>query len=80
MAKRLPKGFRRSLDESIACPHRDVSVCPTCERKHAEIVDAAGRHYWVDCASERAELRALAMKEKSIASHCAAAGRAWRTS
>lgn len=53
---KLPKGFRRGHDDSLACPHRDVSCCEACAKTHEEIVDAAGQHYWVSDPKERAEL------------------------
>jgi hypothetical protein len=53
---RKPRGFREGHDGSLACPHRDVSVCPTCAAKHAEIVDVYGRHFWVADPVERKQL------------------------
>lgn len=54
---RLPRGLRRGHDDSIACPHRDLSCCPECITKHAPaLVEVGGRHYWVPDPSERAEL------------------------
>lgn len=28
--KSLPRGWREDEDGQVACPHRDVSVCPGC--------------------------------------------------
>jgi hypothetical protein len=55
-ARRLPRGFRRGHDDSLACPHRDVSCCDACALKHPEIVDVVGAHFWVPDPSERAKL------------------------
>ena len=44
---RKPKGFRTGHDDSLACPHRDVSVCRKCATQYAEIVEVYGRHYWI---------------------------------
>lgn len=63
--KRLPKGFRRGHDDSLACPHRDVSCCDECVETHPEIVDAFGACYWVPDERERAELRAMAERMRA---------------
>ena len=60
--KRLPRGFRRGHDDSIACRHRDLSVCPSCAAAHVELVDVAGAHFWVPDVVERAELLAEVAK------------------
>ena len=53
---RKPKGFRQSFNEEMACAHRDVSVCPECANKYANIVEVAGTHYWVRDYAEWREL------------------------
>ena len=58
MGRRLPKGYRRGHDDSIACPHRDVSCCEACALRHVEIVEAAGNHYWIADKAEREALKA----------------------
>lgn len=58
-AKRLPRGFRRGHDDSLACKHRDLSCCPECVAKYPEIVNVVGRHFWVPDEQERAELLAV---------------------
>jgi len=59
----LPRGFRQGFDGDIACPHRDLSVCPTCALEHQpEIVESFGRHYWVTDPAERTELARLESK------------------
>lgn len=57
-AKRLPRGWRRGHQDDLACPHRDVSVCPPCAAAHAEVVEVYGQHYWMPDAEERAALLA----------------------
>lgn len=57
--KRLPKGFRKGTQDEIACPHRDLSCCPTCAAAHVELVDVAGRHYWYADPAEREEIKRL---------------------
>lgn len=56
MSKRLPRGFRRDHDDSVICPHRDLSCCDECASKHEEIIEVVGRHYWVADKKERDEL------------------------
>lgn len=58
-AKRLPRGFRRGHDDSLACKHRDLTCCHDCAAAHPEIVDVVGMHYWVPDEDERAELLAI---------------------
>jgi hypothetical protein len=48
LRQRLPRGFRRGRDDSIACPHRDVTCCPECATNNPEIVEVYGRHYLGD--------------------------------
>jgi len=59
---RKPKGFRTGHDDSLACPHRDVSVCRKCATQYAEIVEVYGRHYWIADVAER---RALFTERKT---------------
>jgi hypothetical protein len=53
----LPKGWREGFDQSLACPHRDVSVCEECASR-PEVVEVIGAHYW-DPTGEIAEAVAL---------------------
>lgn len=53
----MPSDWREGHDGSLACPHRDVSVCPSCASTHAEAVEVAGVHFWVGSAAERRLLR-----------------------
>lgn len=52
-------------DESLACVHRDLSVCDACAVMASAasggeaLVFATGRHYWIPDAGERAELLAM---------------------
>lgn len=55
-SKRLPRGFRRGHDDSLACPHRDISCCDACAKAHEEIVDVYGNHYWIPDPIERSAL------------------------
>lgn len=52
----LPDGFRIGHDDSLACPHRDVSCCGDCRADHVEIVDVYGVCYWIPDVGERADL------------------------
>ncbi len=63
MTTRLPRGFRYGHDDSIACPHRDMSCCATCAAAHVEIVDVYSRHYWIPDPAERAGLAAMRRPE-----------------
>lgn len=42
-----PKGWREGHDSSLACPHRDCSVCPACALANPEAQDCAGAHFWI---------------------------------
>jgi hypothetical protein len=59
--KPLPNGLRLGHDESVACKHRDLSVCPVCAAAFApDLVDVYGQHFWVPDPAERALLHPLA--------------------
>lgn len=60
--KRLPKGYRRGHDGSIACKHRDMFCCKECAAKHVEMVDVMGQHYWIPDEGERASMLAMLAK------------------
>lgn len=69
MRRRLPRGFRRGHDDSLACPHRDCTCCNACAGKHIEIVEVGSTHFWVPNEAERialiVEIGALAAKRLS---------------
>jgi hypothetical protein len=56
-----PATWRTNADESLVCPHRDLSVCPACAA-HPEVVEVYGVHYHVTDDADRAAL-ALALGE-----------------
>lgn len=56
--KRMPRGFRKGHDGSIACPHRDKSCCNDCAKAHEEIVDIVGAHFWIANPVDRAAMKA----------------------
>lgn len=39
-----PAEWNTNADGSLACPHRDLSVCPSCAT-HPEVADVVGAHY-----------------------------------
>jgi hypothetical protein len=47
--------IRTNADGSAVCPHRDLSVCPSCADNLA-MVEVAGVHYFIPDPAERAEL------------------------
>ena len=54
---RLPAGWRENqIDYSVACPHRDCSVCNACATAHEECVEVVGLHMWIADPAEREEL------------------------
>lgn len=55
----LPLGFREGVDQAIACPHRDLSVCDDCAGRYAELVDVFGTFYWVSNPADRDMLRSM---------------------
>lgn len=59
----LPAGFREGVDSSLACPHRDLSVCDFCAGRYAEIVEVFGAHFWVSHPEERYALRNMYPKD-----------------
>ncbi len=55
--KRLPRTLRRGHDDSVACVHRDLSVCPHCaDAFKPELVDVYGQHFWMPDSVERMAL------------------------
>jgi hypothetical protein len=65
--KRLPKGWREGHASDLACPHRDVSVCPLCA-KRPEVMLVAGMHMWVPSPAERRQI------EEACGPPCGASG------
>lgn len=58
---RMPKGWRENrMDYTVACPHRDCSVCDACAAAHDECEEVLGSHMWIADPDERAALRARA--------------------
>lgn len=55
----LPRGWFENRDESVACPHRDMFVCPSCLASEPQAFELSGRTYWTYDADEFAELTAL---------------------
>jgi hypothetical protein len=57
---RKPQGWRScGPNESEACPHRDLSVCPECATRYADrIVDVYSSVYWYEYDSDRAAMLA----------------------
>lgn len=56
--KKLPRNFRYDHDDSLICPHREVSCCDECAEAHEEIIEVYGRHYWEPDKQERDKLLA----------------------
>jgi hypothetical protein len=44
---RLPRKFHRQADDSIVCPHRDVSCCEDCIVDHKNLRPMLGVVYWM---------------------------------
>ena len=44
-AAALPGTWSTNANGSLACPHRDVSVCPACAA-HPEVTEVAGAHFY----------------------------------
>lgn len=42
----LGKGWTDGHDGALACPHRDISVCPPCASGDPRVVDVYGAHYF----------------------------------
>ena len=56
MSKRLPEGWKPISGGGVACPHRDLFVCPECQDTHVEVVNVYEEFFWVADVDERAEL------------------------
>lgn len=52
---RLPKGFRTGHCGDVACPHRDLSVCPECGSSDF-LVEVYGQHFFAPDGREAAIL------------------------
>jgi hypothetical protein len=51
-----PRDWHEAKDGTLACPHRDLSVCPTCDAENVEALNVVGAHFWVPDANQRAEI------------------------
>lgn len=49
-----PKGWHEQADGTLVCPHRDLSVCPSCADAHEACVEVVGAHFWLPDADDRA--------------------------
>jgi hypothetical protein len=55
--KKKPRDLRYGHDDSIACSHRDCSVCPDCAKKYLpELVESYSRWYWIPDPKDREAL------------------------
>lgn len=50
-----PHGWHEQANGELVCPHRDLSVCPSCVAANPEAHDCAGARFWIPI-SMRAEL------------------------
>lgn len=42
-----PKGWREDLRTGqLACPHRDLTVCPSCFDSTEEVINVGGMTFW----------------------------------
>lgn len=55
-----PKGWTEGHDGTLACPHRDLSVCDPCASENVEACEVVGAHFWVPDAAARAEFAEIA--------------------
>lgn len=60
-----PRGWHEQRDGALVCPHRDLSVCPTCDAETPEAVEVYGAHFWIATPEERAEFAALSAETES---------------
>lgn len=44
---RLPRKFHRQADDTIVCPHRDLSCCPACVAEYENLRSSMGVTYWM---------------------------------
>lgn len=54
----IPWHYRENADGTAVCPHRDLSVCPSCAATDERLVEVAGAHFLIDDPAIRAELLA----------------------
>jgi hypothetical protein len=50
--KNPPAGWREGFDSSLACPHRDQSVCSSCAAENPEAHECYGVHFWIQVSDQ----------------------------
>ena len=62
----LRDGWTEGHDDSAACPHRDVTVCPSCASEYADILIEAYQVYWIMPTIEAAFLAKAEMRREGL--------------
>jgi hypothetical protein len=53
----LPAGWKENrMDGTIACRHRDMSVCRDCDEANPAAYNVSGAHYWIPDEADRVAL------------------------
>lgn len=64
---RRPKGWTVGHDDSIACPHRSLSVCPACVERYSDrVVEVYGTHAWMASDAERTLMLASMTRTEAL--------------
>jgi len=53
-----PRGWHEDREGALACPHRDLSVCPPCAASTPEALESYGMHFWIADPADRATIAA----------------------
>ena len=59
-----PRGWHEQADGSLACPHRDLSVCDACAASTPEAHETYGRHFWIPDPADRRLLRQEKLRQQ----------------
>lgn len=64
---RRPKGWTVGHDDSVACPHRSLSVCPDCAARYSDrVVEVYGTHAWMTSDAERTLMLASMARTEAL--------------
>lgn len=62
----LRNGWTEGHDDAAACPHRDLSVCPSCASEYADILLESYETHWIMPTIEAAFLAKAEMLREGL--------------
>jgi hypothetical protein len=65
-----PARWNTNADGSLVCPHRDLSVCPSCLAAHDTVIDVFGAAYYTPDPVDRARFAIMAMSDADLRALC----------